>query len=75
MNAITFGRAARDRLGFVSDEPKPDKPLDAAWIVLEAANDLGDHATVEICRRVIDANLNGRPASPFDLHIISEYFR
>ncbi|HEY5128456.1 MAG TPA: hypothetical protein VIJ35_14400 [Bradyrhizobium sp.] len=35
MNAITFGRAARDRLGIVSDEPKPDKPLDAAWIVLE----------------------------------------
>ena len=75
MNAITLGRVARDRLGIISDEPKPDKPLDAAWIVLEAANDLGDHATVAICRRVIDANLNGRPASPSDLHIISEYFR
>jgi hypothetical protein len=49
--------------------------MDAAWIVLEAANDLGDHATVEICRRVIDANLNGTPASPNDLHIITEYFR
>lgn len=73
MNAISFG--ARKRPGIASDEPKPDKPLDAAWIVLEAANDLGDHATVEICRRVIDANLNGRPASPFDLHIVSEYFR
>jgi hypothetical protein len=44
-------------------------------MVLEAANDLGDHATVEICRRVIDANLNGRPASPFDLHVVAEYFR
>ena len=54
---------------------KPENPLDAAWIVLEAANDLGDHATVEICRRVIDAGLNGAPASPFDMHVITEYFR
>ena len=51
------------------------RPLDAAWLVLEAANDLGDHATVEICRRVIDANLNGTPVSPSDLHVITEYFR
>jgi hypothetical protein len=26
--------------------------LDAAWLVLEAANDLGDLATVEACRRM-----------------------
>jgi hypothetical protein len=58
----------------VSSDPVPDKPMDAAWMVLEAANDLGDNATVDVCRRVIDANLNGRPASPFDLHIIVEYF-
>jgi hypothetical protein len=75
MNANSFRAAARERLDNVSDEPKPDKPLDAAWIVLEAANDLGDHATVEACRRVIDANLNGAPASPSDLHVIVEYFR
>ena len=49
--------------------------MDAAWIVLEAANDLGDHQTVEICRRVIDANLNGRQPSPADLHVVTEYFR
>jgi hypothetical protein len=59
----------------VSDEPKPDQSLDAAWIVLEAANDLGDEATVDICRRVIDANLNGVSASQSDLHIILDYFR
>ena len=59
----------------VSDEPKPDQPLDAAWIVLEAANDLGDEATVDACRRVIDANLNGTPATPSDLHVILNYFR
>jgi hypothetical protein len=69
MNAISFG--ARKRPGDSSD----DKPLDTAWIVLEAANDLGDHATVEVCRRVIDANLNGMPASPYDLHVIVEFFR
>jgi hypothetical protein len=73
MNVPSFG--ARKRPGMVSDEPNPDQPVDAAWMVLEAANDLGDHATVEICRRVIDANLNGRPASPFDLHVVAEYFR
>ena len=73
MNVPSFG--ARKRPDMVSDEPNPDQPVDAAWMVLEAANDLGDHATVEICRRVIDANLNGRPASPFDLHVITEYFR
>ncbi len=73
MNATSFG--IRKRPGIGSDEPQPENPLSAAWIVLEAANDLGDHATVEICRRVIDASLNGAPASPFDIHVITEYFR
>jgi hypothetical protein len=75
MNAISFGTFARGRPGKYSDEPKPDTPLDAAWIVLEAANDLGDTVTLEVCRRVIDANLNGKHASESDLHIIYEYFR
>jgi hypothetical protein len=73
MNKASF--SARNRDGIVSDEPRTDKPVDAAWIVLEAANDVGDDATVEVCRRVIDASLNGTIASPQDLHIISEYFR
>jgi len=73
MNAISFD--ARKGLGTVSDEPMPDKPLDAAWIVLEAANDLGDDATVEACRRVIDANLKGISAAPSDVHIVLHYFR
>lgn len=75
MNAISFGAVLCERQDTVSDGPKPDQPMDAAWIVLEAANDLGDEATVDICRRVIDANLNGRPASDSDLHIILNYFR
>jgi hypothetical protein len=72
MNAFAFGAAARDT---APDQPKPDTPVDAAWIVLEAANDLGDHLTVEICRRVIDANLNGRQPAAADLHVVTEYFR
>jgi hypothetical protein len=75
MSAFTFGTAAREPLGVGSDEPQPDKALDAAWIVLEAANDLADDATVEACRRVIDANLQGKPAAPSDLHIVLHYFR
>jgi hypothetical protein len=74
MNAISFGAAVHERLGVAADAPKPDAPLDCAWVVLEAANDLGDNVTVEICRRVIDANLNGRPASPSDMNIILDYF-
>jgi len=75
MSAFSLGAVARDRLGSGSDEPKPDKPVDTAWIVLEAANDLGDDATVDACRRIIDANLNGAPASQSDLHIVLDYFR
>ena len=33
--------------------------IDRAWTTLEAANDLGDGATIEVCRRVIDASLRG----------------
>ena len=91
MNAILFGAAAPERrLGMISGEPKSDgaksdrpksdglssdKSSDAAWVALEAANDLGDDATVAACRRVIDANLSGALASPSDLHIVLDYFR
>jgi hypothetical protein len=77
MSALTFGTVARQRFGKAeaAEEPKLDQPLDAAWMVLEAANDLGDHATVEVCRRVIDAGLNGRPALQSDLQVVLSYFR
>ena len=74
-NSFGFGAAAGERPGTVQDGPSPDQSLDAAWIVLEAANDLGDDATVEVCRRVIDASLNGTPAAPSDVHIVLDYFR
>jgi hypothetical protein len=54
----------------------PDKTsVDAAWLVLEAANDLGDHAAIEACRRVIDAELNGTAAVRSDLDLVLGYFR
>lgn len=76
MNALSFGTASRQRPGVASGEPKPDaSSVDMAWLVLEAANDLGDHDAVEACRRVIDANLNGRLAPQSDVHLIVDYFR
>ena len=75
MNAIPSTAVAGERLGTAADDPNTDKSSDAAWIVLEAANDLGDPATVEACRRVIDASLNATPASEADLHIVLNYFR
>ena len=54
----------------------PDKAsVDAAWLVLEAANDLGDHAAIDACRRVIDAELNGTVAGSSDLDLVLGYFR
>lgn len=74
MNAIPFGLAGGKPLGANPDESRPDGSLDNAWLVLEAANDLRDDVTVEICRRVIDASLKGRPAAPSDLQILHNYF-
>jgi hypothetical protein len=54
----------------------PDKAsVDAAWLVLEAANDLGDHAAIEACRRVIDAELTGTVARSADVDLVLGYFR
>ena len=59
--------------GDVSGAPLADRSSeDMAWCVLEAANDLGDVATVEACRRVIDANLGGRLAK---WSVIADYFK
>jgi hypothetical protein len=53
----------------------PNKPLmDTAWTILEAANDLGDRATVEVCRRIIDASLRGQPPAESDVNTILSFF-
>jgi hypothetical protein len=54
----------------------PDRPLvDMAWSVLDAANDLRDTATVEACRRVIDASLHGAVAAEADMHLVVDFFK
>jgi hypothetical protein len=72
MNTTSFGAAARQPAVMAADEAGLS---DAAWIVLEAANDLGDDVTVDVCRRLIDGNLNGIQPSPSDLKVILNYFR
>jgi hypothetical protein len=45
-----------------------------AWSVLDAACDLCDTATVDACRRVIDANLRGGVPAQSDLNVIFNFF-
>jgi hypothetical protein len=53
----------------------PSKPLmDTAWTILEAANDLGDQATIDVCRRVIDAVLRGVAPAESDVSLIFAFF-
>jgi hypothetical protein len=89
MNAIAFGKGvpvfgktAAGGFGRKGDSPdgngeasKQDGTLDAARTVLEAATDLRDEAVADVCRRVIEASLNGRQPSLSDLRIISNYFQ
>lgn len=49
--------------------------MDMAWSILEAANDVGDRATVEVCRRVIDAILFGIAPLNSDIDVIFDFFR
>ncbi len=72
----TLDQAPKQGLNADAGGAPPDKAsVDAAWLVLEAANDLGDHAAVDACRRVIDAELNGTVAGRPDLDLVLDYFR
>ena len=52
-----------------------ENPLvDLAWTILEAANDLRDRATLEVCRRVIDASYRGESPAQSDLNIVFGFF-
>jgi hypothetical protein len=89
MNAIPFGKAVPvfgkaapqgfGRKGGVAngnvEKSKQDGTLDAARTVLEAATDFRDEATAEICRRVIEASMNGKQPALSDLRIINNYFQ
>ena len=73
-----FGTAVRKAKGLAAETSgsAPERAtVDAAWLVLEAANDLGDHAAIEACRRVIDAELNGTVAGSSDIDLVLGYFR
>ena len=80
----TFGRAAGQGFGRKGggtaldqlDAPKQDGgTLDIARTVLEAANDFRDEATAAVCRRVIEASMNGAQPSLSDLRVINNYFQ
>jgi hypothetical protein len=91
MNAIpfgkgvpTFGKAAGQGFGRKGGGAGPDQSdaakqdggaLDTARTVLEAANDFRDEATAAVCRRVIEASMNGAQPSLSDLRIINNYFQ
>lgn len=78
-----FGKAAGQGFGRKggalaeqSEAPKQDGgALDTARTVLEAANDFRDEATAEVCRRVIEASMNGQQPTLSDLRIINNYFQ
>jgi hypothetical protein len=87
MSAITFGKAVPafgraapqsfGKKGGGAGNGKPSKQdgaLDAARTVLEAATDLKDEATAEVCRRVIEASMNGRQPTTSDMRIVNNYF-
>jgi hypothetical protein len=50
-------------------------PQDDVLAILEAASDLGDRETVAACRRIIEANKIGAPASNADMQLMLAYFR
>jgi hypothetical protein len=71
----TFGTVLRKPPPAAADGPAGSaSSVEAAWLVLEAANDLGDDAGVAACRRVIDASLNGKSAAQSDLNLVQYYF-
>lgn len=47
---------------------------ETAWTVLDAANDLGDTFTVDVCRRVIDADLRGEAPARSDVAVLNAFF-
>ena len=71
----TFRTVLRKPLAADTDGPAAGaSSVEAAWLVLEAANDLRDAAAVAACRRVIDASLNGKSAVQSDLNLVQSYF-
>jgi hypothetical protein len=75
VSAAAVGVGIHAASAAIGENQLDKSPVDVAWLVLEAANDLGDEPTVEACRRIIDASLNGKPAPQADLILVTDYFR
>jgi hypothetical protein len=61
-------------LGIFGRRTKPDNIwVETAWVMLEAASDAGDEATVEACQRVIDDDSVGELPGQSDLNIILDF--
>jgi hypothetical protein len=75
VSAAAVGVGMHAASAAAGDHQLDKSPVDVAWLVLEAANDLGDEPTIEACRRIIDASLNGKPPPQADLNLVTDYFR
>jgi hypothetical protein len=70
-----FGRKGGAAAEHAEAQKQDGGALDTARTVLEAATDFKDEATAAVCRRVIEATMNGREPALSDLRIINNYFQ
>ena len=49
--------------------------LQTAWVVLDAAHDIRDTVTIEICRQVLDATYRSDTPKSSDLDVVFDFFR
>jgi hypothetical protein len=57
--------------GIAASWAKPDNIwVETAWMVLAAANELGDAATIEACQRVVDDDAGGELPAQSDMNTI-----
>ena len=47
--------------------------VETAWVVLEAAEDVGDKFTIEACQRVIDDDFSGKLPGQWDMGTIFSF--
>lgn len=76
MSFVDHSTAATQRSGFGGrDHGRTDGASDEVMMILEAACDLGDHDTVAVCHRIIEANRLGAPVAQADMQVVLTYFR
>jgi len=75
MSSVHHSTAARQSGFGGRDLGRTDGASDEVMMILEAANDLGDHDTVAVCHRIIEANRMGTPVAQADMQVVLTYFR